>query len=595
MNMERPSPGREGNAAVESAVGVRELPRWQVPAVEALERAGRELRHALAGSEQEIGALTRRFLEIAGSVEGILKDAGLVSECVSDSLVGDLLTAVESLGAASQESIRVRLLAAGKIGETLGAESQLLGKLVWLARRQSAMVRETAALRVLTRIEVSRLEGEASGFQQLAAELDEFSKAMERSIGELRQQTDERRLRLEELKRSLPEQLARRREAFLRAAGGLESALGLLRQGLGELQKTPAKFRNSMEEIAGQISGVVAAIQSHDITRQQTEHVEEVLRRLGAELSRAPVERAGAARRALLVQQRQLDNVKETVAQWTGQIRRCMEEIARIAAVGLAETGSMALRHERQLNGQLEQMEQIEETGRAGDEKLRQSLRELSGLAELVRKHVETSRVLSERLRLILFNSMVEARGLAARGATLGEISNNIRRVSGDWVEIAGEAEAAMKEIVLMQAEAGEAARIFSESGAEPIRLAGRQARGAMEGLLSAAVCAEAKGREVEAATWKLQGEIVEIEGMSERLSATFSTLDRAIAEMGAADGALEEAGAAGDGEETESWLSALYTTERERAVLRAALGRGETRTETVEAQKWDGNSVELF
>ena len=49
----------------------------------------------------------------------------------------------------------------------------------------------------------------------------------------------------------------------------LGNALAVVDSSLSQLSRTPVQFRTCVEDVAQQIAGVVAAVQSHDITRQQ--------------------------------------------------------------------------------------------------------------------------------------------------------------------------------------------------------------------------------------------------------------------------------------------------------------------------------------
>ncbi len=55
----------------------------------------------------------------------------------------------------------------------------------------------------------------------------------------------------------------------------LGNALAVVDSSLTQLSRTPVQFRTCVEDVAQQIAGVVAAVQAHDITRQQIEHVQE--------------------------------------------------------------------------------------------------------------------------------------------------------------------------------------------------------------------------------------------------------------------------------------------------------------------------------
>jgi hypothetical protein len=115
--------------------------------------------------------------------------------------------------------------------------------------------------------------------------------------------------------------------------------------------------------------------------------------------------------------------------------------------------------------------------------------------------------------------------------------------------------------------------------------------------LREAAKCADQRGREIQAATLGLQAKIAEIGSAGNRLEVCFGQLDTALTGIESAQRALEQEGGPGSGtgfdaEAVERRFSADYTTEMERAVLRAALAGGPM---PVAQPNFAGNSVELF
>ena len=73
-----------------------------------------------------------------------------------------------------------------------------------------------------------------------------------------------------------------------RSSGRIEvdlgNALAVVDSSLTQLSRTPVQFRTCVEDVAQQIAGVVAAVQAHDITRQQIEHVQEAFALISAKM-----------------------------------------------------------------------------------------------------------------------------------------------------------------------------------------------------------------------------------------------------------------------------------------------------------------------
>jgi hypothetical protein len=357
------------------------------------------------------------------------------------------------------------------------------------------------------------------------------------------------------------------REEFARIEKGLETALGNVEAALEQLCGTPARFKGCVEDIARQIAGVVAAVQAHDITRQQIEHVQAALETIAAELSGEERPSSGETGAGLAVQSYQLRSVRETVRGWTAQIRTCLEAIGHIASSEILELGPVVLAQQSALGAHLTRIEKLEEECEADNARVQASFAGISGLMQLVNEHLERSKVVRDRLQLLMFNSIVEASHLGSQADGILEISTTIKRISATWGEITTGSEAATEEI-----------RTLVEASKEGLRAARSETMGSLGILREAAKCAE-------------------IGSAGNRLEVCFGQLDTARTGIESAQRALEQEGGPGSGtgfdaEAVERRFSADYTTEMERAVLRAALAGGPM---PVAQPNFAGNSVELF
>jgi methyl-accepting chemotaxis protein len=299
-----------------------------------IEQAERGLQALVADSESEIGAVAHGFEALAHDTDAILRMAGEIVGCVEDEKVLSVLPKARSLGAAARQFVRERLEATEGILETVTAEAKLLNRLSQLTRGQRSIARETQTLSVLTNIEVARLGQLGAGFQYLAHELDEFSQAVAKSTKELSGHTEEHRASVEETKRLLATGLPRIRQEFARIESDLVNALAVVDSSQEQLARAPVQFRGCVEEIAGQIAGVVAAVQGHDITRQQLEHVQQALLWMAGRIEAGAEDATGQPQIAagLVIQLFQLRGIQETVGRWLEQIRGCMEGIERISS-----------------------------------------------------------------------------------------------------------------------------------------------------------------------------------------------------------------------------------------------------------------------
>jgi hypothetical protein len=583
---------QDGEMARQTGVGAMTAVAEQVLAPPILQQVEGELRAVLTDSEREIGTVARDFEELARASGVILKTAGTIVGCVESDRMATVLPRVQQLGSAAKRFIHARLEATSGILETVTAEAAVLERLAQLTQGQRAIVRETEMLRVLTNIEVARLGEVGASFQYLAHELDDFSRAVARSTNELTTHTDERRKAIAETRHTLTRELPQMREEFARMEESLENALRLAESTLGQLHATPERFQGSVEGIAVQIAGVVAAIQAHDITRQQIEHVQEALAGIAAEMDAG--ESTGELDAGLAIQSYQLKNAGETVRGWTAQIRTCLEGIRHIASSEILDLGPVVLGQESAVSAQLTRIERLEEACEAGNAKVQASFAGISGLMQLVSEHLERSKSVRDRLQLLMFNSIVEASHLGTQADGILEISTTIKRISAAWAQITARSEAATLEIQRMVEHSRTTLVAFSEESNQHLREAREETVKGLEILRAAAECTDSSGREIQTATLALQAKLAEIAETDGRLEACFGRLASTAEAIEASR--KQRSGRRDpdqyDREAVEQRFSANYTTEMERAVLRAALGGGPM---PVGQQSFGGNSVELF
>jgi hypothetical protein len=550
------------------------------------------LQAVLVDAEREMELLGHDFESLARETNRMIEAAGAIVGCAEGERMASVLPRVKQLGSAAGHFIRQRLEATAGILDTVSAEAALLEQLAHLTRGQKGIVKETEMLRVLTNIEVARLGEVGASFQYLAHELDDFSRSVAESTNELTSHTDQRRKAVEETRRTLAVQLPEMQQEFARIQGSLEDALSVVDRTLGEMFETPVRFKECVEDVAGRVGGVVAAIQAHDITRQQIDHVQESLGVIAA-----GIEEEGACRSrlaaGLTIQQYQLRNVQETVKGWLMQIRTCLEGIAEIAASEILNLNAVMVGQESALAAQLTYIETLEGQCESGDAKVQASFAGISGLMQLVSEHLTRSKSVRDRLQLLMFNSIIEASHLGTQADGILEISTSIKRISAVWGEITARSEGATQEIVTLVEHSRSTLETFSEGSYTDLREARSGTLGCLAILREAAECADRRGREIETAVEGLQARIAEIGGKGDRLETGFRRLEEVLEATDRARQELDQGPHESlDKKAVERQFGALYTTEMERDILRAALDGGPL---PAAQQSFAGNSVELF
>jgi predicted transcriptional regulator len=571
-------------------------------AIVTLETAQSHLHELARTTQTQITLVANTFKGLAGHADTISGlAAGIVARVETDN-ISTVLTSVQTLSTVARRFIAERLQATTGLLETVATEVTLLKQLNSVTGAHSVIALKTKALSVLTNIEVARLGAVGAGFNYLAHELADFSDSLTRDTQELANHTDGDRVEVAHTKQVLSAELPRLREKLTFAEVALGGDLTALNTSLAQLSAEPEALRRSLQEIGQQIAGVVAAVQAHDITRQQLEHVHQALEGISKKLPHdgEPDDRvaqeAPRVYAGLLIQTYQLKNIKETVTHWTSQINTCMAGILRVSASELVGIGPLVLEQEREVSSHLAHIELLERQSQAYSEKIRAALAGLSTLAQLVSEHLQKTKSVRNRLRLLSFNSVIEASRLGAKAHAILSIARIIQEISAEWSEISDRSEHTMQGIFDLVTRTNQVMEAFSESSSEKLHEAQAHTRAGLENLRSAAAFAAAHSLQMKDVTDTMQVETAAVGKTGGLFDASFALLDEVMASVQELTSQFESdypgISRRFDAAEVGEFFAASYTTEVERDVLHAAL-RGTAMP--VAQQSFAGNTVELF
>jgi len=559
-------------------------------------RAG--LEDLARSSEVEVASVSHAFKDLAGQADTILKQAAAIVGCVEKESMHTVLSSVQSLCRSGRESLGRRLEAATTIVGTLQDEEALLARLIDLTHSQEAISRHLRALSVLTNVEVAHLGSSGGNIGLLAQELSTFSKALARQTLELVRDTEKRKQTIVDTRKELSANLPRLRSALSQMEDDIAKTLRIIDAGLSQQASIPEQFRRGAEDTAMQIAGVVAALQSHDITRQQIEHVQQALQLIASRITAAPrswVEHLPAAYVGLNVQICQLKNIRETVAHWTSQVRRCMDGIQQLSASDVVSIGPTVLRQERELSSKLAHIEHLQQKSQEYSGRMQSTLGGLSSLVELVNAHLKRSQTIRDRLQVLMFNSLIEAQRLGGRGAVVSAIANLIQEVSAEWNASANHSRLALTEILNLVQRTTGLMEVFSESSCQKLREDQAETAATLARVRDAAEFVAREAAQMQIVTTSMHANVAAVAETGNRLEICFGHLDGVLGPIEELVRDLEKnerhAGSC-DTAEVEQWLSSFYTTEIERYVMSAAL---HGTTMPVAQQSFAGNGVELF
>lgn len=586
--------------AVEEPTEFRDDTRLTIAS--ALEKAKREIQALARTTEAGVEGATRVFHNLAGETDAVLALAGSIVGYVDNNDVSSVLPKLQKLGAEAGLFIHDKLSATNAILEIVIKEAELLGKISSLTRSQKGISRETNVLSVLTNIEIARLGSVGAGFQYLARELAAFSDSVNDDTRLLIAQTEERRISIEETKQILAAELPRMRNDFTCIDADLGDTLKMVESSLARLSSLPVQFQMCVQEIADRVAHVVVAIQTHDITRQQIEHVDEafafVLARMQNEGNSeyAFREELPNIYAGLIVQIYQLKAVQQTIVSWASQIDTCMSGILSISSSELIGIGPAVLQQERAVSLQLARIDQIERQCRSCDERIEHTADGMASLMHLVSEHLQRSKAAQSRVHLLMFNSIIEARHLGTQADAILMISQSIKGISESWNRITDQGEQAMHDVQGVMTQTHQVMEAFSESASDRLHLAQTEVKSGLRHLREAASYAANLADRMNSATENICSLAVQTSQSGDLLHGCRVHIEAVLMELEAVRSMLETnhpyVNGSYDAAQVERLFGASYTTEMEREILRAALRGGDL---PVAQPAIEGNSVELF
>ena len=558
-----------------------------------------DLNRLTRSSVTEVECVGRAFKSLAGQAESLLQQAAAIVGCVQQEGMTAVLSSVQSLCQTVRLSLEQRLEAATAILGMLQEEENLLRHLMVVTQSQEAIARHLRALSVLTNVEVARLGSTGGNFQLLAQELSTFSKSLARQTLELARDTESRKQTIAETRKELGASLPRLRGEMARMAGDIAKTLRVIEDSLNQQASLPQQFQRCTEDTAKHIAGVVAAVQAHDITRQQIEHVQHALQLIASRIAASVFLRGQdlpAAYAGLNIQIYQLKTIQQTVANWTSQVRRCMDGIQQLSASDIAGIGPAVLRQEEELSSDLAHMERLQQKSQEYSGRMQSTLGGLSSLVELVNAHLKRSQAIRDRLQILMFNSLIEAQRLGSRGAVVSAIASLIKEVSEEWTAIAEQSRSVLNGILGLAQRTTTLMEVFSEASGQKLREAQAQTAATLDRVYGAASFVAKQATQMQNATETMHASLATVASAGKSLDVSFGSLasvlrhiENLVREFEQDDSQLAEKY---DASEVERWLSPFYTTEVERSVMSAAL-HGTAMPQL--QQSFAGNAVELF
>jgi hypothetical protein len=410
-----------------------------------LERVTADLEELNRRTEQGFLSIGGRLVDFAALARQLSADLAAVSELFFGKEGGH---ASQVLASVLEQSRQVEACAvdSGRRLAEVCESARRIGRTFRAFRDTISVFR---VLGSLTRIETARLGNAGGEFGNLAEEVGALTRGIELG-GES----------ILELSSSLQSEMqsALGKIAHLRASelGDLPSLIAGVMANLESLEDRQrrageASLRQAAgyEGVSAAIADLITAIQFHDITRQQIEHVADALRRLEGQFREGRNARQGVppdTRAVLALQISQLRNAEQIFAASAGRIERDLMGIADRVR-GMTDAGatlldapadgrdSIFLQTEGRFTGILEVAGRCAQA-QAETQSVLAKLREATGR---MRDAVTEIRGIEIRIRRIAINATIRAVQIGAAGSALSVVADVMQRVAADSSSITGE------------------------------------------------------------------------------------------------------------------------------------------------------------
>ena len=389
------------------------------------------------------------FLRLGSTVFGINSQANTFSTTAKAmaSSVGEgaLHAAISELQAQAGEAKAV--FASVSSAEQLQGMSEVLTLIQTLDQAMAqfyTLVQTLKVLEITTRIESARLGSAGAGFTTLADDVKSLATVIAEHTGKISEHSQLLMNQVASARERSQKQLSSQErivvEMFAQLFSGI-TELESMRADSAALVQDLAKGSKHVTESMGH---VIASVQFHDITRQQVEHVEELLEQAVLEMSRRSQDESecglGAwVRDVLRLQAPQLRQAQE-------MFRRAVEElISNLSAIGLNIEG---------LHGKITAVAYADKRGGSSIlDTIRRHIAEVMDAMRTTSGHIsETSQTMSRmadtistvstfvrgiedigaEIELIALNARVKAAHTGDQGRTLGVIAMEIQNLSVD-------------------------------------------------------------------------------------------------------------------------------------------------------------------
>jgi len=444
-------------------------PSWMTELTSVVE----ELRDTNRTTESDFLAVGGKLMGFLSAARAIRTDIAILADCISGAGAEQACAALAAVLDRSKEIQK-------RVEEASGVLGRLSGTAAKIQRDFSLFDNTVSSFRVvatLGRIETGRLANSQSDLGHLADEVGSCTEEIRGSVESALQEADRLGQRIDLSIEQISALDVRQLAALPALIGAVETSLEAFRQRQQQANETSASLAGKFKSFSEAINDIATAVQFHDITRQQIEHVVESLTHLvgdGDVHGRTACPSADDLA-VVELQRRQLLGAAGAFAASVEQVKCQLEqvasggrEMAREAEtlLGLAQGqhGSFFDQMERCFAGVLAAVSNCntlnDETANAAAE----LQRSIAGL----QSRVAVIRAISFRINRLALNATIEAVHLGAVGEPLSVVAGGMQALRVEVEKRSDETESsldALKGAVLSTAATAQAPNSALRSG----------------------------------------------------------------------------------------------------------------------------------
>ena len=430
-----------GTNAVTAATSDAELDRLSAGWSTGLEGMAAELKVVAATTEDDFLAIGGRLQDFYQRGVGI---SALASEMMAEVAGENVSQAMSGLGAMLDEMGLYVGNARQEIEGSAAALGEILALLDQVGGPLSGFKKVNKVLRMLgisTKIESARLGQSAAGFDTLASDVADLAVQVNEKAGVILARKDD-------LAKAIGQSLNGVLNAGAQQHGLVLGILDKTRASLSALTEINARCSCAVasisavsDEVSRNIGEVVMSMQTHDIVRQQIEHVEQTLTELRGRLGSG----CAGADEAACVCELQSAQLRHAASELDGAVQAIignLREVARKQSGLSHETRGMAGIADQTGSSFFSEMQKdisVVSAALLESSKVNQSLGVAMGAVSDtvgdIASFVGDIEKIGEEIKLIALNAQIKAAYTGDEGAALGVLAEAIQRLSIDAIE----------------------------------------------------------------------------------------------------------------------------------------------------------------